>query len=471
MHIARPSRVPSRNLTASRRSRGVFVAAVLLLFLLLPTRVSAQRSLSLQTHTVIDTAGGAPTLQTADRRTMVRLIQFIDASSEDVGVEGLSIELSGRLVGQLASAPLSDGLEARERFDGDVLVGLLRWRDRRRRISLALGRQYLFFGAGRVEHLDGLSVLYRTPWNIDVSVFGGLTRPWQLDVDVDEPGPDGDPFVFYNWAVGGRLRWRVLDHGYVAAGFLHEGHSDETVRQLLTAQAGYIGWGVVDAAAGATIDLIDKLPQEIWVNVGAALLPRLRVSGDFSYQVPSATIPKTSIFSVFSSDAYHSISGSVLYGFGRHVRAGVDGAARVYVGDGEAEARVGYDVGASVTVMPTSRASNMIALRVQLVDAGDQWSINNRLYSRWRLPFGLHVHADVWLLVLGGQREGAEATDFERRAADHPLSVGGRLLASYRFTRSLSAHVGGSLFVSPLAKHDLRVLSGLTYSKRWGWGI
>jgi hypothetical protein len=433
---------------------------------------SSQPSVNATSHTIALVSEEAPTIDASDLRSRATLYQFLELSSTDVGVEGLEVDLSG-----VAGVDLADrrfnGIDDDPRASGDLIVGLLRWQDAKRRVAISLGRQYLFVGSGRVEHLDGLSLRYRTPWNIDVSAFGGRTRPWQLDYDrpLDQLHVSQEPFGLSNYALGGQLRFRLLERAIASAGFIHVGNGGDTVRQNFTFQLGYWDWSGVEAVAGGTIDTAVGRPQDLFLMLTSRPLSKLKLTADYSYQIPSLTIPKTSIFSVFTLDDYHSARAAAYYALTDHFWVSADGGLRLY------EAADGLDVGSSAALALRYALGiankGSIGLRGEWVDSADTYALNGRLYGAYRFDLGIYSTAELFVLHVGANNA-ERGSDYERRIAETPVSIGGRALAGYAFSggrlAGVSLQLAGSYFVTPLAEHDLRLIARLSYRGRWSWG-
>ncbi|MBK8479760.1 MAG: hypothetical protein IPL40_01070 [Proteobacteria bacterium] len=441
------------------------------LVLALPATASAQSqsSVAITTHTYGTSSESAPVLDASDTRSRVTFYQFIELAADDVGLPGLEVDLSGVAGIDLAERRFA-GMGDDGRARGNVITGSLRWQDRRRRVSLVLGRQYLFLGAGQAEHLDGLTVGYQLPWNVDVSAFGGRTEPWQLDYT---PERGSDPHVsrestFYsNWATGGRLRWRLLDRAVAAVGFIHEAHGDEAVRQNLTLQAGYWSSAKLEAMAGGVVDTLYGLPQELWLTLTSRAVADLKLSADYSFHIPSLTIPKTSIFSVFTDERFHSALLGARYALTPSLWGSLDGGPRFFVGDDEV--RVGYGASLALEQALGAERNGRLGLRSEWISAVDQWSLQNRLFGSYRFACGLYANLEAYLLLLGSDAAAAAASDYEQRLEEHRISLGTLALAGYAVTPALSAQLAASAFVTPLAESDVRVLGRLTYSGLWSW--
>jgi|GEM_PF-6336938 hypothetical protein len=443
----------------------IFATFVAMGAMVLSVEANAGGTLGFTGHTLA-TFSESPLAGASDTRSRIPIYQFLSLRTLDLGVQGLSIELSGVLGAHAGEPPIVGANLQDDRFVGDVLVGLIRWHDQKRRISLAAGRQYLFIGAGRAEHLDGLTITYRSPWSVDITAFGGRTQPAQVDDEALEPNLAYESYFYSNWAVGGRIRYRLLRQAIASVGFVHEGHEKQTVRQNLSFQLGYWGFSKLEAQAGGVVDVAAKLPQELWLSLTSRPLASLKLTADYSYQVPALTISKTSLFSVFATDAYHSASLGAHYGITESLLVGVGGGVRFYPGAGFM--KLGYNGALDVRYRLGEGGGKNVGLRSEFVHASDQWSLQNRLYAAYRLSFGLYFNAQAYVLLLGRDGGGGSST-FDQHVEAKPLSFGGLVLAGYQLIDALSLQVAGSAFVTPLAKKDMRILARLTYSSAWSW--
>jgi hypothetical protein len=443
---------------------------VLLAVVLLASTPAEAQWLGLRGDTLLGASSARPALGASDSRAQVPLYQFLQLEAQDLGVANLQLELSGVAGIHLGDLPLREAGSEGSRVLGEVVTGLLRWQDQKRGISITLGRQYLFAGAGRAEHLDGLALQVRAPWNLDLTVFGGRTTPWQVDYDPGQGavGPSNEGWAWSSWAVGGRARFRMLERVVAAIGFVHEGQGGETVRQCLSLDAGYWASRRLEILAGAALDTVQWLPQEAWVELISRPRPSLKLTADYSYQVPSLTVPKTSIFSVFSLDSFQEASLGVHYGVTPLLALGVEGGVRLFPSDDGLH--VGANVAAQARLAFGAIAGRLAGLRVEFLDADGERLLQGRLYAIYSFDVGVYSSLEVYGLYLASQHPAASRSVFEQRLSDHPLSLGGLGTLGYRITSRLSAQLVGSAFSTPAARSDLRLMARLTYAGSWSWG-
>lgn len=433
--------------------------------LLLQGAAGHTQSLSFRGDLLSAGLGHRPALDSTDTRSQALLYQYVRLAADDLVIDGVHIELVGVLGAVLGDEPLDHTGQPTSRFSGDVLVGVLRWESKGRSVAVSVGRQYLFAGGGRAEHLDGASLTYRL-WYVDLTLFGGRTHPWQWSFEPGDAEPSEPTFASY--AVGARARLRLLDHGVAAVSFLHEGDGAETARQLTTFDLGSWRWSWFEALAGGVIDMVDAAPQELWTELIFRPLPLLKLSAGYAYMVPGLAISKTSLFSVFSTDAYHDASVQAYYGFNQWLMAGLEGGARIYPDSDEEGA--GYWVALRARVALDAARHKTLGLRAEYHDAGDNRYLQGRLFALLGfLDRRLYLRADAFVLGLFSDNEGTAASAHERAINDNPLSIGGLGLIGWRFATGWNANVAGSAFSTPRASSDLRLMARLTYQGHWSW--
>ena len=406
--------------------------------------------------------GRRPTMDSTDTRSEALIYQYISLATEDLAVDGIHVELVGMVGGQIAEGAAGDGISGTS--DGDVLVGVVRWENRSRSLSVSLGRQYLFAGGGRAEHLDGATVTYRV-WHLDLSAFGGRTHAWQWSFD--DPNDEPEEPAFASYAVGGRARFRLLDHGVASVAFVHEGDGAQIARQLVTFDVGYWRLSWMEALAGGIIDVVDGHPQEMWAELIFRPLPKLKLSGGYSYLVPGLAIPKTSLFSVFSVDAYHDISLQAFYGFNHWFMGGLEGGLRYFP---DRQETVGYWVAMRGRIALGSARERSIGFKAEYSDEGNRRHVQGRLYGLFAfLERRLYCRADVFALGLFSDNSGNGASAYERAINATPISIGGIGMIGWRFASGWNANVASSFFSTPRASSDLRIMGRLTYAGNWSW--
>ena len=407
--------------------------------------------------------GRRPTLDSTDTRSEALIYQYISLATDDLVVDGVQIELVG-MVGAMLGEEVTGEEGMTGTFDGDVLVGVVRWENRSRSLSMSLGRQYLFAGGGRAEHLDGASVTYRL-WHVDLTAFGGRTHAWQWSFDDQDTEPQEPTFSSY--AVGGRARFRLLDYGVASAAFVHEGDGGETARQLVTFDVGFWRLSSLEVMAGGAVDTVEGLPQEMWAELIYRPLPKLKLSGGYSYLVPGLAIPKTSLFSVFSVDAYHDASVQAFYGFNHWFMGGLEGGLRYFP---ERDEAVGFWLAMRGRFALWGARDKRVGFKAEYNHEGSSRYVQGRIYGLLGfLERRLYCRVDVFALGLFSNKADDGASAYELAISQNPVSVGGIGLIGWRFASGWNANIASSIFSTPWARSDLRLMGRLTYEGQWSW--
>ncbi|HEY3359812.1 MAG TPA: hypothetical protein VGQ83_41565 [Polyangia bacterium] len=249
------------------------------------------------------------------KRLLVPFYEYLTVRADNLGVPGLSIEFAGWGVADFADRFDPTHAARVPRYNdtyawahggvgGDIMVGTIAYRGLGDKLELRLGRQFLFTGAPYATNLDGAYIRYRLPWSFDVAVYGGGSTPRDA-----EAGRDA-----YNGLYGGRVGWSQLDRGSLGVSVLNEVDGDgDVVRRQLGVDGSVLLPKHVDVAGAALWDLVEKNIDEVMLTASWMPLPRLKLAADYTYMVPSAMIPKTSIFSIFSDATYQDAGLDVYY--------------------------------------------------------------------------------------------------------------------------------------------------------------
>jgi hypothetical protein len=264
------------------------------------------------------------------RRLLVPFYEYLTVRADNLGVKGLSVEFAGWGVidfgdrfdpTHAARIPQYTDAWNHQGVGGDIMVGTITYRGLNDRLELRLGRQFMFMGAPYSTDFDGLSVRYKLPYSLDVAVYGGAATPRDATA-----GRDSENGVF-----GGRVGWSQLDRGGLGVSFLEELTDDgDLVRQQLGLDGFVLLPKHVDLAGTALWDLVEGTFEEAMVTAAWLPLPRLKLAVDYTYLVPSAIIPKTSIFSVFSDATYQDLGLDVYYRLTPELRLSAQARGRFY---------------------------------------------------------------------------------------------------------------------------------------------
>ncbi|HUT76092.1 MAG TPA: hypothetical protein VM285_00305 [Polyangia bacterium] len=258
-----------------------------------------------------DLGGGRYGVRTAD---VFPFYETLELRADEIGHKGLSIHFQG-----WAGLDLAD-VYFDQRFVADPTYLYLQFRDYG--ADFKVGRQQVYTGAARGLHLDGAHLSYETPIHLGVEVLGGLVvspyrgpewyREQPANLGYDDFGAgfsdwerDGD------YAAGGRIFYRVA--GKVSAGFslLHVTELHEIDRQLFGAELDTTPVKWLGATAGAVMDIQSAKLQD--ANLGLDFYPHevLSFGVDYRHADPTLYLSQMSIFSVFSTEEYDAVGGTV----------------------------------------------------------------------------------------------------------------------------------------------------------------
>lgn len=168
---------------------------------------------------------------------------------------------------------------------GDVLTLVVRARDVEGRGEARAGRFLVATGAVRPLHLDGASVLGRTPWGTSLEAFGGVpvvARFGERD---------------YDWAVGGRVAQRMADRATLGFAYLQRRDRGRLSDEEIGGDLAVIPTRGIDLATRAAYDLVSPGLTDALASVGFRTTD-LRVELFGTRRSPSRLLPATSLFSV-----------------------------------------------------------------------------------------------------------------------------------------------------------------------------
>lgn len=182
------------------------------------------------------------------------------------------------------------------------------------------GRQMVYTGATRGLHIDGIHASYQLPILVGIEGLAGLVvspyrgPSWyreQPAVDFDSFGPG-----FSDWeregeyAIGSRLFYRRT--GIVSGGIsiLHVTELDETATQLIGTDLNVAPVDWFAAYLNAAWDAPTSAIQQIDLELDFDPLDILSLSAQYTLTDPTLFLSHMSIFSIFSSEQYHSLGGT-----------------------------------------------------------------------------------------------------------------------------------------------------------------
>ncbi len=382
--------------------------------------------------------------------------QTLSLRADQVLHRGLSVHFEG-----WAGLDLAD-VHFDQRLVGDPTYLYLQFRELG--IDARAGRQMVFTGVSRGLHLDGIYASYQSPIYLGVEALGGV----QVTPDRgphwyrEQPQVGFDDFNagFSDWerpgeyAVGGRVFYRRT--GVVSAGmsFLHTTELEEVERQLLGTDLYLTPVSWMEASGLASYDLVGAGVQEIDLGLTFYPLDPLSLGIDFRHADPTLFLSHMSIFSIFSSETYDAVGGTVrveplgwleVYGGYHHRLYG-------YTERGAEASDHGYEIDAGVSSRYGAQKQGRLLLQYRRLSQSE--NAIHQMRAGAIVPFwlpGLRATANLYLDL------------FDRSVAGETLGLLGDLGLFYG-TGSLQA--GGSLTAgtTPYDRNEIRGVLRFAYN-------
>jgi hypothetical protein len=242
----------------------------------------------------------------------------ISLRADELGHKGLSLHFQGWFAVDLADVYFQ------ERIVADPTYLYLQFRDYG--FDIKAGRQFVYQGAARALHIDGVSFSYQSRINLGVQAIGGLiVTPkhgpnWYEGEQATSYQDFGSGFsdwkrlgLFGDWAAGGRLFYRQA--GVVTAGvsILHRSLHDTMAFEELGADLHVVPFKWLTITGDALLSLAPVGMKEANVALDFFPLDSLTISVDYRHADPTLYIPNSSIFSVFSDEKYDAVGGEIFY--------------------------------------------------------------------------------------------------------------------------------------------------------------
>ncbi|RLB59618.1 MAG: hypothetical protein DRI90_15170 [Deltaproteobacteria bacterium] len=341
------------------------------------------------------------------------------------------------------------------RVDGDLTVANLRHRVGPAQVTL--GRQHYAGGAARFVRFDGLAVGLRAPLGFGVRAYGGYTvlPRWSMtsgyhllgsvaDTLVSSPDRLPDPSREDYWLAGWRVHYRLTDMGEIGVS-MHEQHEASALgRRDMGADLRLTPIDELALTGQALVDADSRSPSDIRAAADVIPLDDLTVAAEYRYTVPALFLSRQSVLSVFSSDAFNEIGGSLSYLVLKRLKLGAHGYADLF-DDGSNGWRT------------NGRARLAIGPADQLV---------LRLgYTRYTGPInGYHaLRGAAGYQIMEPLRLTAESYGY---FYDEPIRGSsaawvGALNGEWSFSQRWATLLGGSVAITPYAEVDAQLLARL----------
>ena len=391
--------------------------------------------------------------------------ETIELRADEIGHKGLSIHFQG-----WAGLDLAD-VYFDQRFVADPTYLYLQFRDYG--ADIKLGRQAIYSGTTQGLTIDGIYASYESPIHLGIEALGGLVvspyrgPEWYREQPANL-GYDDFGAGFSDWeregdyAVGGRLFYRMSGKVSAGASILHVTELDEVDRQLFGIDLDMTPLKWFGATGNATMDLLSTRLREANLALDFYPIDVLTLSVEYRHADPTLYLSHMSIFSVFSIEEYDSVGGMVrlkpLDWLGIH--AGYHQRFYSYIEDVSDEVEVlytdeielGYEVNAGVSSNFGMQQAGLVLLDYRRL-GGDEQGIN-QLRLGTMIPLGmpqLRASANVYL----------DFYDEEVNEADV-----GFLGDLGLFYGNETIEAGGSMAVgaNPYAQHEVRGMLKFNYN-------
>jgi hypothetical protein len=226
--------------------------------------------------------------------TVVPIYETLTLTVGDVQLRHLDdfrIVVSGW--GELALGDPRDGLA-----NGDLDVGYVEGKLFDRRLSLRVGRQFVFGGAARARQIDGGSLTVRIWKGLGINVYGGA--------------PVTPRFATYQGdaIAGTRLFWRQSFNTELGLSFVHVLERGRVAREDLGADARWQAHRTLALTGYALLSLTELRLAEGDVAATWQPIPMLEVRADYRRTAPDLFLPRSSILSVFTQESHDEAGGS-----------------------------------------------------------------------------------------------------------------------------------------------------------------
>jgi hypothetical protein len=386
------------------------------------------------------------------RRLLVPFYEYLTLRAENFGVKGLSVEFAGWGVVDMADrfdptkaarVPQRSDNATTPGVGGDVLVGTIEYQSRDHKLDVRLGRQFLFIGAPYSTQFDGLYARYTFPYDLSLAVYGGGATPRSADAGRDALNP----------MYGGRLAWSRLDQGGVGVAYTEElTTGGELVRRQLGVDAFALLPKHLELYGTGLLDLAGMQIDEAMLTAAWMPTPRFKLALDYSYLVPSAIIPKDSIFSIFSDSFYHDAGLDLFYRATPRLKLSAQAKVRVF-----SDGSQGWLGGVGGRYLLGDRWREVIGVDLQrLFSKNDNLQRSGfyqaRLYGSLEPIPRLYLTADLYYFHFDGATFGPnEATTGAGTVRDAgSLSV----LAGYRISPTMDGLVSLTANFNPASRYE-----------------
>lgn len=271
-------------------------------------------------------------------RTVVPLYEYVSLRADDLDTpfakDSVDFELSGwgsRLLGQRGNEP---------GFDGDLQTAFVRYHQGP--IAVRLGRQNVAGGAARFSRFDGAELTAALGAGTSVEAYGGFSvlprwnhrATYQYlgavpEVALRNPEAFGTTDRSHYWLAGGRLGWAAE---MAAAGLsFHEQREDRGLSRRELGADGRITLAPSTRLGATALMELDRLAlADLRGFLDLSPVKELALTFDVVHTEPALLLSHASVLSVFSTDSYDELGGTVAFEAARWLRLDAAGYEELY---------------------------------------------------------------------------------------------------------------------------------------------
>ncbi|MDB4969782.1 MAG: hypothetical protein JWN44_5471 [Myxococcales bacterium] len=319
----------------------------------------------------------------------------------------------------------------------DVDIGYVEAAAFDRRITLRAGRQLVWAGGARVFQLDGGTVRVRVYRRVYLDLYGGVPVTPRFAVKL------GDAVA------GGRASWRHSFDSEVGLSYLHVLDAGRVAREDLGADARWSPRRDLAFTGYLLYSLAELRVAE--ADVGATWQPISKLDVRVNYQrtAPDLFLPRSSILSVFATEARDEAGGAVYVQPLRRLTLNGD---YHFVFDA---AGVGHRGGGRVTLNVGPAFQTLLGVEGRVLELPGNGYTEARVFCTHRISRALLVAADFDTYVLEQPVNGAR------------LSLTGSATVAWDFARNWRAVVTALADTTPLVERRFEFVARLVYNHEW----
>ncbi|MCL4558698.1 MAG: hypothetical protein M1491_08755 [Deltaproteobacteria bacterium] len=325
----------------------------------------------------------------------------------------LSIEASGWLRYDLLNTVYTN------RTAVDMPYGYLDYRPKSAPIALKVGRISSWFGAAN-DRYDGLELMLGNLYGLGLGAFVGSEVDSELH---DAPG---------GVTTGGRLSYSRSLFGVGGSIFYAENSGDISQERW-----GIDGWikpvDMLYLFGRYYYDMIDKRAYDGTLKLSLTPIKKVFVDAQYALFDPASLIDKTSIFWVFNTESYRTVTANVGYRIIDALSLSLDGTRYMYSSDGNA-----YSYGGTVDYDMRPYA---MGLELKKVDSAPTDYLRTRLYLFRSFVMGFYANIEVIYTSYLGELNGY----------DH--SIVGHAAVGKTITNDLKLTLSGDSIDGPFIRH------------------